>query len=65
MTAPRDTGAARGLARPGRPAADAAAPTPEHLLAGAALIREGRMFRLARALPEDAAVAGAPDVYAR
>ncbi|MFL5829765.1 MAG: cyclase family protein [Solirubrobacteraceae bacterium] len=29
-------------------AADAAAPTPEHILAGAKLIREGRMFRLAR-----------------
>jgi kynurenine formamidase len=38
----------RGIVRPGEPAADAAAPTPEHVLAGAALIREGRMFRLAR-----------------
>jgi kynurenine formamidase len=38
----------RGIVRPGQPAADAAAPTPEHVLAGAALIREGRMFRLAR-----------------
>jgi hypothetical protein len=48
MTAPRDTGAARGIVRPGQPAADAAAPTPEHVLAGAALIREGRMSRLPR-----------------
>jgi kynurenine formamidase len=30
-------------------AADAAAPTPERVLAGARLIRQGRMFRLARA----------------
>jgi kynurenine formamidase len=48
MTTPRDAAAARGIVRPGQPAADAAAPTPEHVLAGAALIREGRMFRLAR-----------------
>ena len=52
MTTPRDTrldaGAERGIVRPGQPAADAAAPTPEHVLAGAALIRDGRMFRLAR-----------------
>jgi kynurenine formamidase len=38
----------RGIVRPGQPAADAAAPTPEHVLAGARLIRDGRMFRLAR-----------------
>ena len=38
----------RGIVRPGQPAADAAAPTPEHVLAGLALIRDGRMFRLAR-----------------
>ena len=44
----RARGAERGIVRPGRPAADAAAPTPQHVLAGAALIREGRMFRLAR-----------------
>jgi hypothetical protein len=52
MTTPRDTrldaGAERGIVRPGPPAAGAAAPTPEDVLAGAALIREGRMFRLAR-----------------
>jgi kynurenine formamidase len=48
MTTPRAAAAARGIVRPGQPAADAAAPTPEHVLAGAALIREGRMFRLAR-----------------
>jgi kynurenine formamidase len=52
MTTPRhtgvDAGAERGIVRPGQPAADAAAPTPEDVLAGAALIREGRMFRLAR-----------------
>jgi kynurenine formamidase len=38
----------RGILRAGQPAAEAAAPTPQHILAGAALIREGRMFRLAR-----------------
>ena len=38
----------RGIVRAGQPAADAAAPTPEHVLAGAALIRDGRMYRLAR-----------------
>jgi kynurenine formamidase len=38
----------RGIVRPGQPAADAAAPTPEHVLAGARLIRDGRMWRLAR-----------------
>jgi kynurenine formamidase len=38
----------RGIVRPGQPAADAAAPSPDHVLAGAALIREGRMYRLAR-----------------
>jgi kynurenine formamidase len=40
--------AERGIVRAGQPAADAAAPTPEHVLAGARLIRDGRMFRLAR-----------------
>ena len=34
--------------RAGQPAADAAAPTPEHVLAGLRLVRDGRMFRLAR-----------------
>jgi kynurenine formamidase len=38
----------RGIVRPGQPAADAAAPTPERVLAATALVREGRMFRLAR-----------------
>src|SRR5581483_11772194 len=38
----------RGIVRAGQPAADAAAPSPEHVLAGAALIRGGRMYRLAR-----------------
>jgi kynurenine formamidase len=38
----------RGIVRPGTPAADAAAPDPERVLAAAALVREGRMFRLAR-----------------
>lgn len=38
---------ARGIVRSGQPAADAAAPTPEHVLAGAALIRNGKVFRLA------------------
>ena len=28
---------------------DTAAPSPEHVLAGAQLIRDGRMYRLARA----------------
>lgn len=41
-------GADRGIVRPGQPAADRAAPTPGHVLAGARLIRDGRMFRLAR-----------------
>lgn len=40
--------AARGIVREGQAAAEAAAPTPAHVLAGAALIREGRVFRLAR-----------------
>ncbi len=38
----------RGIVRPGEPAADAAAPTPERVRAGASLIRDGRMYRLAR-----------------
>ena len=41
-------GGAGGIVRPGTPAAAAAAPTPEHVLAGARLIRDGRLFRLAR-----------------
>jgi kynurenine formamidase len=52
VTAPREgagrASAERGIVRAGQPAADAAAPTPEHVLAGASLIRDGRMFRLAR-----------------
>jgi kynurenine formamidase len=50
MTGPDRAGAGsdRGIVRPGQPAADAAAPTPEQVRAGAALIREGRMYRLAR-----------------
>ncbi|MBV8712468.1 MAG: cyclase family protein, partial [Solirubrobacterales bacterium] len=44
----RRGGSDRGIVRPGQPAADAAAPTPAHVLAGVALIREGRMYRLAR-----------------
>jgi kynurenine formamidase len=38
----------RGIVRAGQPAADAAAPTPERVLAAMALVREGRMYRLAR-----------------
>jgi kynurenine formamidase len=38
----------RGIVRPGTPAADAAAPDPERVRAAAALVREGRLFRLAR-----------------
>jgi kynurenine formamidase len=38
----------RGIVRAGQAAAEAAAPTPEHVLRGAGLIRDGRMFRLAR-----------------
>jgi kynurenine formamidase len=38
----------RGIVRAGQPAADAAAPTTEQVLAGARLIRDGRMYRLAR-----------------
>ncbi|HEY2317833.1 MAG TPA: cyclase family protein [Solirubrobacteraceae bacterium] len=38
----------RGIVRQGQPAADAAAPTPEQVRAGASLIRDGRMYRLAR-----------------
>jgi kynurenine formamidase len=41
-------GGAGGIVRPGTPAAAAAAPSPEHVLAGAGLIRDGRLFRLAR-----------------
>ena len=37
----------RGVVRAGMPAADAAAPTPERVIAATALVREGRMFRLA------------------
>jgi kynurenine formamidase len=40
--------AERGIVRHGTPAADAAAPSPEQVLAATALVREGRMFRLAR-----------------
>jgi len=40
--------AERGIVRRGQPAADAAAPTPQRVREGAALIRDGRMFRLAR-----------------
>jgi kynurenine formamidase len=38
----------RGIVRPGQPAADAAAPTPRHVLEATRLVREGRVFRLAR-----------------
>jgi kynurenine formamidase len=38
----------RGIVRPGQPAADAAAPTPERVLEALQLVRDGRMFRLAR-----------------
>jgi kynurenine formamidase len=38
----------RGIVRAGQPAADAAAPTPAKVLEGLALVRDGRMFRLAR-----------------
>ena len=41
-------GADRGIVRHGTPAAAAAAPTPEHVLAATALVRSGRVFRLAR-----------------
>jgi kynurenine formamidase len=40
--------AERGMVRPGKPAADAAAPSPERVLDATRLVREGRMFRLAR-----------------
>jgi kynurenine formamidase len=40
--------AERGVVRHGTPAADAAAPSREQVLAATALVREGRMFRLAR-----------------
>ncbi len=39
--------AARGIVRPGTPAADAAAPDPAHVLAATALVRTGRIYRLA------------------
>lgn len=45
---PGRDGSDRGIVRSGQPAADAAAPTPEHVRAGAALIRDGRLYRLAR-----------------
>jgi kynurenine formamidase len=49
VTAGAGAGAgAGGVVRPGTPAARAAAPTPETVLAGARLIRDGRLFRLAR-----------------
>jgi kynurenine formamidase len=38
----------RGIVRAGQPAADAAAPTPERVLAATKLVREGRVYRLAR-----------------
>jgi kynurenine formamidase len=41
-------GAAGGIVRPGTAVAEAAAPTRERVLAGARLIRDGRLFRLAR-----------------
>ena len=41
-------GAERGIVRYGTPAATAAAPTPERVLAATALVRSGRVFRLAR-----------------
>jgi kynurenine formamidase len=37
-----------GIVRPGMPAADAAAPAPERVLQATRLVRDGRMFRLAR-----------------
>ena len=40
--------AERGIVRQGTPAADAAAPSRERVLAATALVREGRVFRLAR-----------------
>jgi kynurenine formamidase len=44
----RGRGADRGIVRAGTPAADAAAPDPGRVLAAVGLVREGRMFRLAR-----------------
>lgn len=41
-------GSDRGIVRAGQPAASAAAPTPERVLAATRLVREGRVFRLAR-----------------
>jgi kynurenine formamidase len=41
-------GADRGIVRHGTPAATAAAPTREQVLAATALVRSGRVFRLAR-----------------
>ncbi len=40
--------AERGILRAGQPAADAAAPTPERVLAALGQVRDGRMYRLAR-----------------
>jgi kynurenine formamidase len=40
--------AERGILRAGQPAADRAAPTPDRVLAALSLVRDGRMFRLAR-----------------
>ena len=51
--------AERGIVRAGQPAADAAAPTPERVLAATRLVRDGaHVPPRARALPADAAVAG-------
>jgi kynurenine formamidase len=48
VTAWPESSDTRGILRAGQPAADAAAPTPEHVRAGAGLIRDGHMYRLAR-----------------
>jgi kynurenine formamidase len=40
--------AERGIIRPGPPAADAAAPRPDRVVAATRLVRDGRVFRLAR-----------------
>ncbi|HWF50221.1 MAG TPA: cyclase family protein [Solirubrobacteraceae bacterium] len=45
---PERAGSDRGIVRFGQAAAQAAAPTPGQVRAGAALIRDGRMYRLAR-----------------
>jgi kynurenine formamidase len=53
----------RGIIRPGTAAADAAAPTPARILAGAALIKQGRIFRLARErFPKMPLFGGHPDL---